>query len=396
MKNNKSNDHLWRYKKLLSISQDLASTVDLDILLKRIVQAATELADTESASILLYDERLEELFFQVATKPADPLLRGLMVPVGNSIAGWIVKNRQAIIIKDVSKDERYYQEISEQTGLITKSLLGVPLIAKGKVNGVLETVNKRNGEFTQQDQEAMMTLGTLAALAIENSRLFQQFDLIAEFVHEIRNPLSSLNTASQLITHPDVEDEKRLRLIECIQRETDRLSKMSSDFLNIARLESGRIQFTIEKVDLAGLIEECIELTQEQAKQSDLMYQIEISKDLPEIDGDSDKLKQAILNLLSNAIKYNRSGGSVVLETYPASDDICVIIRDTGIGIPEKYLSKLYSKFFRVPGSERHAQGTGLGLSIVKRIIEGHGGSIEVQSQVDVGTSFIIHLPLSK
>jgi len=381
-----------RYKKIISISNDLASTLDLDILLKRIVEAAVELTNAEAASILLYDERLERLYFQTASQYDDPLLRGLDVPVEGSIAGWIVKNRQPIIIHDAKKDDRLYQQIGKSLGLLTKSLLGVPLIAKDKVSGVLEAINKRQGRFSSEDQESLMTLGAQAAVAIENSRLFQQFDLISEFVHELRTPLASLRTATHLLTHPEISDEKREQLARNIQRETMRLAEMSSDFLSVARLESGRSQFQLDEFDLRELLNECFQLIIDQAEESGLFCNVEIPADLPRFTGDCDKLKQAVLNLLSNAIKYTPAGGKVLLEAEAGPEEISIAIHDTGIGIPAKYLDRLFSKFFRAPGSERMAQGTGLGLSIVKRIIEGHGGRIEVESEVGVGTSFTIHL----
>ncbi|MBL7161363.1 MAG: GAF domain-containing sensor histidine kinase [Anaerolineales bacterium] len=381
-----------RYKKIISISRDLASTLDLDILLKRIVQAAAELTGAEAASILLYDERLERLYFQVASQFDGPLLRGLDVPVESSIAGWIVKNRQPMIIHDTKQDERHYQQVGQSLGITTKSLLGVPLIAKDKVSGVLEAINKRNGKFSSDDQEALMTLGVQAAVAIENSRLFQQFDLISEFVHELRTPLASLRTATHLLTHPEITDDKREQLAKNIQRERVRLAEMSTDFLNVARLESGRSQFQIDAFDLNVLLNECFQLIIDQAEESGLFCNIEIPDELPMIKGDCDKIKQAVLNLLSNAIKYTLAGGRVLLKAEAAPDEIHISISDTGVGIPQKYLDRLFSKFFRVPGSERMSQGTGLGLSIVKRIIEGHGGHIEVESEVDVGTTFTIHL----
>lgn len=382
-----------RYKKLISISHDLASMLDLDILLRRIVKAATDLTKADSASILLYDNRLQQLYFQVSTKADDPMLRGLKVPVENSIAGWIVNHRKPIIIADVSKDERYYSGISESTGLITTSLLGVPLIAKDEVIGVLEAVNREKEEFTEDDQEALLTLGTQAAVAIENSRLFQQFDLIAEFVHEIRTPLASLNTAAHLLTHPKMDEKKREKLAGNIQRETNRLSDMSTDFLNIARLESGRTQFNIERVEVSKLLDECAQLMGEQAEQSGLSFECDYPNELPVFEGDRDKLKQSIINLLSNAIKYNHPGGKVMLRSGITPNELHITVQDTGIGIPSKYLDKLFGKFFRVPGSEHYAHGTGLGLSIVKRIIEGHGGYIEIESQEDKGSTFTIHLP---
>jgi signal transduction histidine kinase len=384
---------LSHYKKLISISNDLASMLELDVLLMRIVEAAVDLTETESAAILLYDERLNQLYFQAATKPNEPKLRGLKVPVDNSLAGWIVTHREPVIIADVTKDDRYYPGISKSTGLITKSLIGVPLIAKEKVNGVLEAINKIEGEFSTQDQDALMSLATQAALAIENTRLFQQFDLIAEFVHEIRTPLSSLNTATHLLTHPEIDEHKRTRLAETIQRETHRLADMSTNFLNIARLESGRTQFNIESFEIADLLSECAQLVCQDIESRGLEFITRYAEEIAEVEGDRDRLKQVIINLLSNAIKYNRPGGCVILEAKANPEDIHIVVKDNGIGIPEKYMHKLFSKFFRVPGSEHFAQGTGLGLSIVNRIIKGHGGYIDVESDVDEGTTFSVHLP---
>ena len=292
------NSQISRYKKILSISSDLTSTLDLDILLKRIVEAAAELTDSEAASILLYDERLERIYFQVASQFEDPTLRGVEVPVEGSIAGWIVKNRQPIIINDTTNDDRHFGQIDQSLGHKTDSLLGVPLIAKDKVSGVLEAINKHKGFFSADDQEALLNLGTQAAIAIENSRLFQQFDLISEFVHELRTPLASLRTATHLLTHPEIDDTKRDQLAKSIQRETSRLADMSTDFLNVARLESGRSQIQLETFSPRILLNECFQLIIDQAEEKGLYCNIEVPNDLPNIQGDCDKIKQAVYEIV--------------------------------------------------------------------------------------------------
>ena len=395
MTNKPKNSQISRYKKILSISKDLTSTLDLDILLKRIVEAAAELTDSEAASILFYDERLERIYFQVASQFEDPMLRGVEVPVEGSIAGWIVKNRKPIIIDDTTKDDRHFGQIDQSLGQKTDSLLGVPLIAKDKVSGVLEAINKQNGNFSADDQEALLNLGAQAAIAIENSRLFQQFDLISEFVHELRTPLASLRTATHLLTPPEINAQKREQLAKKNQRETTRLADMSSDFLNVARLESGRSQLQVEIFNPGILLNECFQLIIGQAEEKGLFCSIEVPDDLPNIQGDCDKIKQAVINLLSNAIKYTPTGGKILLKADSHQNLIHIIVKDTGIGIHQKYHNRLFSKFFRVPGSERYAQGTGLGLSIVKRIIEGHGGEIDFESEADKGTTFTFHLPIT-
>ena len=386
---------LARYQRLIEISRDLASTLDLDTLLHRIVRVAADLSLAEEASILLYDEVKKELRFQAATNLDNPAIRGLRVPVKQSVAGWIVNHREPLIIENVKNDERHFGHVNQESALTTKSLLGVPLINKGEVVGVLEAINKRSGKFDQEDQELLMTLGNQAAVAIQNARLFAQSDLISEFVHELRTPLASLNTAAHLLNSPKIPEETKGDLVGAIQTETTRLSSLATSFLDIARLESGRTQFQLQQIDLASLLDECASLMQAQAQELGLDLRVSVSPEIPAIQGDADKIKQAILNLVSNAIKYNRPNGEIVLAAKNGRDNVTIKVKDSGIGIPQEHMKRLFTKFYRVPGSEQHAQGTGLGLSIVKRIIEGHGGEIGVKSVEGEGTTFVIRLPVT-
>lgn len=381
------------YDQLLDISRDLASTLDLDELLNRIVVAAAELSDAAESSILLYDPVNRELYFQATTNRNKPLMKGLRVPVEKSIAGWIIINREPIIIHDTATDPRYYRQIAQATQFETRSLLGAPLIAKGEIIGVLEAVNKNHGSFTQDDIEILKILSAQAAVAIENSRLFQQSDLIADFVHELRTPLSSLNTAAHLMDRTDIDQTQTTKLLGIIKSETNRLSHLANYFLDIARLESGRAIFHSISFDPINLLNDCVEIITPEALKKNIKIECISEEKIANISGDPDKIKQAILNLLSNAVKYNLPGGKIIVQCKPQNSHLMVSVEDTGVGIPQEYLPGLFQKFFRVPGSDRHATGTGLGLSIVKKIIENHGGTIEVRSQVGRGTKFTILLP---
>ena len=385
---------LVNYQRLLEISRDLASTLDLSELLYRIVHAAADLCGTEEASILLYDQNRHELRFEAATNMDDPLLRGVSVPVDSSLAGWMVTNRQPVLIENVENDARHFSQVGVAVNMQIKSLLGVPLIRKEKVIGALEAVNKRSGSFSVQDQDLLSALGAQAAIAIENSRLFQQTDLISDLVHELRTPLASLNTAAHLIPRPEITDEQRVRFIGIIQQEISRLSDLTTSFLDLARLESGRTQFHSEAFALKPVLEDCLEIMRSRAEEKNLSLSGTIPAALPDLKGDKDKIQQVILNLLSNAIKYNYPQGQVVLTVQDNDHEIIVSVRDTGPGISEENLKHLFEKFYRVPGTEKLALGTGLGLSICKRIVEAHGGKIDVQSQEEQGTTFSVHLPL--
>jgi signal transduction histidine kinase len=385
---------LVNYQRLLDISRDLASTLDLSELLYRIVHAAADLCGTEEASILLYDQNRQDLRFEAATNLDDPFMRGVSVPVDSSLAGWMVTNRQPVLIDNVENDARHFGQVGVAVNMQIKSLLGVPLIRKEKVIGALEAVNKRSGSFSIQDQELLSALGAQAAIAIENSRLFQQTDLISDLVHELRTPLASLNTAAHLIPRPDITEEQRSRFISIIQQEISRLSDLTTSFLDLARLESGRTQFHSETFALKPLLEDCLEIMHSRAEEKSLSLSGTIPADLPDLKGDKDKIQQVMLNLLSNAIKYNYPQGQVVLTVHENDHEIIVSVSDTGPGISAENLTHLFEKFYRVPGTEKLALGTGLGLSICKRIVEAHGGKIDVQSQVERGTTFSVHLPL--
>jgi signal transduction histidine kinase len=384
---------LERYRRLSEISRDLASTLDLDVLLNRIVQAAADLSHAEAASILLYDESKQQLFFQVSTNLDEPLMRGLVVPVEGSIAGLIVTNRQPIILSEAQKDPRHFSNIAKITKVTTNSLLGVPLIAKDKVIGALEAINKLQGEFTEEDQHILMDLGAQAAVAIETARLFQQSDLIAEMVHELRTPLSSLRTAAHLLTRQDVSPEKREQVVQIMHTETTRLTEMTTAFLDLARLESGRMQLQAQRFDLIPLLEECVQMMCSKAEVGGLELQLTTLDTLPPLKADRDKIKQVVLNLISNAIKYNRPNGQISISAESTEGEIMIVVSDTGSGIRETDLAHLFEKFYRARTAEKSTTGTGLGLAISKRIIEMHGGHIEVHTQVGQGTSFFVHLP---
>ncbi|MBI3158530.1 MAG: HAMP domain-containing histidine kinase [Chloroflexi bacterium] len=384
---------LQRYLSLLEISRDLSSVLDLDVLLHRIVNAAAAVTGSTAASILLYDESKHELYFQASTNLDTPLMKGLIVPVEGSIAGAIVTQREPLIVQNTREDPRHFAGIGKSTQFETESLLGVPLLAKDKVVGVLEALNKREVDFTDDDQTLLLALGSQAAIAIENARLFQQSDLIAEMVHEIRTPLASINTATHLLLHKNLDGQQRSRMAETIQRETQRLSELATTFLDLARLESGRNQFKIEPVEIPAVLDDARQVMSARMEEQRLALVWLVEEAVPIVQGDTDKLKQVALNLISNAIKYNSKNGSITIGCGHDKEKVYFYVEDTGRGMLPEHIDSLFEKFYRIPGSETVAEGTGLGLSICKKIVEAHGGSIEVKSTLGKGTRFTVKLP---
>ena len=386
-------ERLDSYLQLIDISRDLASTLDLDELLDRIVNAAADITAAEAASILLYDNTARQLYFQVATNIDEPTMRGLVVPLEGSIAGWIVTNQKSLRIDDVHEDSRHFGDIEQTTGFSIQSILGIPLITKNKVVGVLEVINKKEGNFTSSDQNLLTVLGAQAAVAIENARLFQQSDLISEFVHELRTPLASLSTATYLLLRPEMSREQQEQIVNNIHNETLRLNSLASSFLDLARLESGRVQFRKSTFDIMDLLHECRNVVESKAEEDHIQIRVIEPEGPSMVDADRDKIKQVILNLLSNSLKYNRPNGSVILKATSTEGQMKISVQDTGMGIPEDAVGHIFEKFYRVRDHETKASGTGLGLSICKKIVQGHGGTIEIKSKLGIGTNIIFSLP---
>lgn len=391
-------DLMDRYRQIIEISQQLNSTLDLGSLLRKIISAATDLCSTEAASIMLIDPATGELRFEIATNINPNQMERIVVPMEGSIAGWIATHGEPRVINDVALEPMHSKVVDDTIEFRTKNLLGVPLRAHSKVIGVLQAVNKNgNQPFTEDDIETLTTLAGQAAIAIENARLFQQSDFIAEMVHELRTPLASLKASTVLLKRTDLPRERHEDIIGMMQSETERLIRMTTEFLDLARLESGRARLEVDPFNLNKLIWESIEVVTPQATEKGI--QVNVVGEQFIVNGDRGKVKQVLLNMLTNAIKYNHPNGKITISTTPIDKSgepyVQVSVADTGYGISKEHMKHMFQKFFRVSDTAGFTQGTGLGLAIAKHIIEGHGGAIWVESEQGVGSTFFITLPLT-
>ena len=386
---------LARSEYVLEISRTLNSTLDLPSLLELIIGAAQKLTGTEASSILLTDPKTGELYFEAVISTKGEAVKRVVVP-RESLAGWVAREGRAQVINDVSQDPRFSPSTDQESGFQTRALIALPLQVKGRTIGVLEVVNRiDHSPFDEEDVHVLSSLAAHAAVAITNARLFQQSDLISEMVHELRTPLTSIVAYSELLMRDNLNPDQLRSFVTTINQEASRLTHMINDFLDLARLQSGRIRMTYQPVDIGELVRECCAVMQPQADQRNVRLEAEMTGELPALQGDRNRLKQVVMNLISNAIKYNRPEGRVSTEARDVDGCIQLIIADTGRGIPEKDLPHIFDKFYRVADSEGWASGTGLGLSITREIVDAHGGRIDVESQVGVGTRFKLTLPLT-
>lgn len=383
------------YQQFIDIFLDLASTFDLESILRKIIHTAKSLTNAEAASILLYNDVHQELHFAAMTNANKEALLHKMIVPKESLAGWVALHHEPIIVQDVKQDKRWFTDVAEKIDFFTRSIIAVPMITQDKLIGVLEVLNKFEGTFDDQDLEYLSILASQAAVAINNTRLFQQSDLISELVHEIRTPLGSINTVAYLLQREDLPPTQRTELAKTIQTETQRLHQMASNYLEIARLESGRIYFQATEFDLIDLLSECTSFIEPAAREQQIEVVREFLSSPFIIEADREKIKQVIMNLLSNAVKYNHPQGNITLTVQKNDPDTVIIsIADSGIGMSGDDLSHLFERFFRSSQAMLTAEGTGLGLSICKQIIEAHGGSISAVSKPETGSTFTVRLPI--
>lgn len=386
-----------RFSSLLDIAAVLSSTLNLPRLLDIILDSTVKLTNTTASSILLIDRQTGNLYFEATSNMPPTKMERIEVPLEGSIAGWVAQHGKPRVIQQVKSEEQFTvpAQIDMVTTLSTESLLAVPLTVKGEVIGVLEVVNKKDQQlFTREDIETLLALAGQAAVAIENVRLFQQSDFISEMVHELRTPLTALVALSEALSRPDFPNEKRNEFAETIQREARRLTHMTSSFLELSRLESGRVRLKQEPVILADIIQDTVTVQGPQAAEHAIEITLDLPKSLPTLIGDPNRIKQILLNLVSNAIKYNRPEGSITISAQLEERSIRVSVCDTGKGIPPDAVKNLFKRFYRVPDTEGYVTGTGLGLSITQRIVQQHGGKIWVESTLGEGSCFLFTLPL--
>jgi len=385
-----------RYERIIEISQQLNSTLDHVPLLRQIIRAAMELTSSEAASILLIDPATGELRFEQSSNMDALTMENIIVPLEGSIAGWVVIHGEARVIEDVMQEPSFFKDVDEQIEFRTRNILAVPLRVQNRVIGTLEALNKRGGEqFNTEDIKFLTTLAGQAAIAIENARLFRQSDFMAEMVHELRTPLAALKTSTVLLKRPDLGAERRADIIITMEGETERLIRLTSDFLDLARLESGRTRLEKTGFDLTRLLQDSIDVIAPQAAERGLT--VILSTGEYQAIGDRSKLKQVLLNLLTNAVKYNRDDGQITVTTRlierNAEPFIEVSIADTGYGISRENQKSMFQKFYRAADTSGFTAGTGLGLAIAKHIVEAHGGAIWLESEAGSGSTFYLTLP---
>ena len=404
------NEWIMRLERLLEITRNLSTALDLEPFLKTVISEACALTDSEAASILGYDKTGNELEFLAVPWHYRDSLRGVRIPVKGSAAGWVYQEAKPLHVPDCKSDPKHFSALDFASAFETRSILAVPLMVKNRPLGVLEVVNKiGDAHYTEDDLIILETLAALAALATDSADLQHRIeagnseiaeldrlksDFIAITSHELRTPLGLILGHATFLR--ELLSEEYHEQVDIIIKNASRLKEIVESLASVDNFQSGAARVRQRAVSMARVIEDVVASFSEMAAQREITLKAEPCQDDLLVEADGGKIAIALSNLVKNAIMFTDQGGHVFVagELVPGYVKISVI--DDGIGIPAKDLPFIFDRFFQVEShlTRRHS-GMGLGLSVAKVMIEMHGGRIWAESMEGKGSNFIFLLPVN-
>ncbi|MCP3871771.1 MAG: response regulator [Desulfobacteraceae bacterium] len=421
--------HLLDSEKLanvLKVGFVINSTIDILEVLSLIMKYANIVTDATASTLMLLDEKTGELVFSVPTGPNTDELKDIRIPPGVGVAGWVVENQKPLLVSDSKKDARFYSQIDDISGVKTESLLCVPMRSNRRIIGVLEVINKRKGEyFNEEDSLLLSIFSHHAAIAIENAMLFQAMHnriekekmiekkiseservrsigtLAAGIAHDFNNILGGIVGYAELARMDALNGSDQYNYLEKLLGATGRAKALILQILTYSRQSEN--EFKPVRVNV--ITKEALKLLRAAIPKS-----IDLVEDLccrSVIMGDSTQIHQIIMNLCTNAkhaIKNNEGSikvslNEVIVECFSDKNNLELVpgpylklsVEDNGIGMPSHIVKRIYEPFFT---TKSNGQGTGMGLSMVHGIVKGHNGEIKVKSKLGKGTVFDIYLPI--
>lgn len=486
---------------LSNVGRSVTASLDLDVVLKLVVDAAVEITGAEEGSLLILDEKSGELSMRAARNFKDEFVRTFSLPINDTLAGDVVRTGKPAML-----DEKSPQKI--KTSYLVKSLIYVPLKIHDRVIGVLGVDNRDSEKpLLSQHITSISALADYAAIAIENARLytgtevernkleailtriedgvivvndagkvilvnrvarnlfdlgdqdvelksiddvfqheqllkllknghdtfpyrselelgddrvidtqlnvipdvgitvtlhdvtyFKELDRIkSDFVstvsHDLRSPLTAILGYVELLERVGPINERQQSFIKRVQTSVRNITELINDLLDLGRIESG---FDERKVSLSlpKVVQYSVESMKNKVLEKKHQLSIDVPETLPNVIGDSVRLRQVVDNLLGNAIRYTPEGGQISIVATEENEQIILRVSDNGYGIPAADRPHIFDKFYRASNVIEDISGSGLGLAIVKSIVENHQGRVWVDSAEGEGSTFTVVLPV--
>jgi len=328
-------------------------------------------------------------------------------PLGRGILGRVAATGTPSLVHDTHQDPDYVETLPS-----TRSQLAVPVARENKVIGVIVLESDRVNGFDAEDLNFVVRLADHAAVSIANAQLYEEIkranqyksEFVSIVAHELKLPMTSIKGYSDLLVMGAAgqPNEGQLQFLNVIRSNVERMNTLVSDLLDISRIETGRLKLDAKPVAMQLVVEETLRTLRKHIEDKQQTLQVDVPDGLPNVMGDKSRLIQVLANLVSNAFKYTPSGGCITVQVRPdgASEDgkpfLVCRVTDTGVGMTPEDIEKLGQKFFRAGDQRvRDVPGHGLGFSIAKNLVEMQGGKIEIQSELDKGSTFSFTVPIA-
>ena len=388
-----SKNKLDKLNMLIEASKIVNSAIEIDKLLQLILDVAARSIAADRGTLYLVDEKTNELWSKAAQGSDIVEIR---LPIGKGLAGYVAKTGETVNISDAYQDPRFNPEIDRKSGYKTLNVLCMPMRDKeGRIVGVFQFLNKKNGTFGPDDESFIDGLSIHAAIAIENARLAHQMiqserlsavgRMASAIIHDIKNPMGTLRMYAQVIKKK-TGDTESAQLAEEIIRQIDRFVNMTQEILDFSR---GISEIHLSDVTLDEVMEAGLGLLEKDLAKRNIVLVRDFAFTGPCV-VDIEKMARAFYNLAGNAADAMKEGGTLTVRTGKRDGTLVIEFADTGAGIPEEIRARVFEPFFTF--GKKH--GTGLGLAIVKKIVDDHQGKIEIDSRAGGGTTIRILLPL--
>jgi two-component system, OmpR family, phosphate regulon sensor histidine kinase PhoR len=291
-------------------------------------------------------------------------------------------------------------ESLRQADLVT--LVRQALSGMDELTGEVEvgTVRRRNFSVTAAPVRAVGTNGAVIVLHdITELRRLERVrrDFVANVSHEFKTPLTAIQGFAETLLNGALDDlAHRTRFVEIIREHAWRLARLTDDLLKLSRIEAGRLELEMRPVRVEGLIGGCVETARFKADAKSIEIHVDLPAEMPAVRGDGTQLGEVLQNVLDNAVQYTPENGKIEVIARFDEKDVVFTVTDTGIGIPQSDLERIFERFYRVDAARsREAGGTGLGLAIARHIVDAHGGRIWVESAIGHGSRFHFTVPIA-
>jgi two-component system NtrC family sensor kinase len=396
---------------LNEISRTVTSSLDLDEVLAAAMQGIREILRVEAGSLVLVDEETGELVFRKTLSPEQGWITGRSFQSGEGIVGHVVATGRPYRSNDVTDDPHFLPRVDQGPEFEVHSVLCVPLFVRDHVIGAIQLSNRLDGGFTEADLDLLQTMAGSVAVAVENAQLYAELAdfthelersqaqliqaekmaaigrLAASIAHEINNPLQAIHNSLHLSRAPQLTNEKHQQYLEMAQQEVQRLIELVQRMLDYYRPSRGGVVET----DVNEMLKNALSIADKRLQHSKIRTYTRLASDLPTLPAVPDQLTQVFLNVIVNALEAMPDGGELRVGTLLTEDREWVLIafRDSGPGLTPEQIAHVFEPFYTTKFN-----GTGLGLAISYGIVERHGGTIEVSSQVGQGATFIVRLPV--